>query len=166
MEASDQTPIFVLKCVMQVLVAGSCTKVSRDELTAAAKFYGKELLPEDTYWRTRIYVDLFPRSLNKDYLGGITLPREGVQPELFHIKIKSSQSSKGQLTALAHEMVHVQQIASGRFGAVYRGHRAVGMKWCKIRVSKEALRDGYAPWEIEAYDREGPLYRDFLKSIR
>lgn len=151
---------------MQVLVAGSCTTVTRDEMTAAAKFFGRELLLEETYRDTRVYVDLFPRSLNKEYLGGITLPREGVQPEIYHIKIKSSQSRKGQLTALAHEMKHVEQISSGRFGAVYRGNRAVGMKWCKMEVPREALMDGYAPWEVEAYDIEGPLYRAFIKSIK
>ena len=151
---------------VQVLVAGSCTTVTRDELTLAAKFFGKELLPEDTYSATRVYIDLFPRSLNKDYLGGITLPKMGVPVELYHIKIKSSQSRKGQLTALAHEMTHVEQIASGRFGAVYRKNIAVGMKWCKVRVDKEAIDLGYAPWEIEAYTKEGPLYRAFLKSIK
>lgn len=151
---------------MQVLVAGSCTTVTREEMSNAAKFFGRELLSEENYPGTRVYIDLFPRSLNKDYLGGITLPREGVPVELYHIKIKTLQSRKGQLTALAHEMTHVEQIASGRFCAVYRGNRAVGMKWCKIRVSKDDILDGYAPWEIEAYDKEVVLYKSFMKSIR
>jgi hypothetical protein len=80
------------------------------------------------------------------------------RPKVFDIDIEQRMGLTRVLETLAHEMVHVEQDATGRCKPYVNG----GM----IRYEKNTIRekdfDYYDyPWEVEAYGREVGLYRRF-----
>lgn len=75
----------------------------------------------------------------------------------FEIEIDTSLRKRTLLTALAHEMVHIKQYATGELASVdLPGQRS--MLWHKQNVNIH--RNDYydLPWEIEAYGREVGLF--------
>jgi hypothetical protein len=78
------------------------------------------------------------------------------------IVIDSKLSKANMVSALAHEMVHVKQIAFGQLtGKVARNGQVVTY-WCGKRVSVSYIN---RPWEIEAFARQKELVTQLYSSI-
>ena len=125
----------------------SYSKTLPDFLKGAAKFYAKELgLEKSTY---KVFIVTDPH-LKKDGSNGVcakTGDRE------ITIALYSRLSVIKMMYTLAHEMVHVKQIAKGQYKhETKRG--AIHHYWMGKRVKASYLK---RPWEIEAFSRESLL---------
>ena len=116
-------------------------------LTGAAKFFVKELGLEKSKYNVVIVTN---PSLKADGNNGIcakTGERE------ITIGLYSRLNTVKMLYTLAHEMVHVKQIAKGQYKyETKRGY--VQHYWLGKRVKVEYIK---RPWEIEAYGKESIL---------
>lgn len=63
------------------------------------------------------------------------------------------------LLTLAHEMVHVKQIAKGQYTSDYTRYGNIRQYWCGKKTKAKYLD---RPWEIEAYRRESILVNELL----
>ena len=82
----------------------------------------------------------------------------------FSISINPTLSYHIYLSALAHEMVHVKQYASGELRGSLRWPHLT--KW-KNEYIEESAKDYYDyPWKIDAYGRSVGLYRRFRHHIK
>jgi hypothetical protein len=90
----------------------------------------------------------------------IWLGESNQRPKEYSIKINSKQSELLIISALAHEMVHVKQWATGEMFDPFRQPDQVKFR-NKYYEFKQEGEDYYdTPWEIEAYGREvGLLYK-------
>jgi len=79
------------------------------------------------------------------------LPRE------FIISIRKDLTEKEFITTLCHEMVHVQQLAQGKWKPLSNGQH----RWYKSYYSND-INYYEQPWEIDAYDKEEQLANEFI----
>lgn len=87
-------------------------------------------------------------------------------PRKFRINVNvEDQKRRGQLKALAHEMVHVKQYAKGEVYDLRRQKRVT--RWKKELVDCTEA-GGYHdwPWEEEAFRLEGDLYREYAAHVK
>jgi hypothetical protein len=75
----------------------------------------------------------------------------------FEIAIKKNTSLRELLIYIAHECVHVKQLASGELKDGVRK-----CKWQGQLIEDDKLDYWDLPWEIEAYGREKGLYHRFI----
>lgn len=139
---------------MKIKIKGSCDRVTRDELIRIIKFYTMRLTPR-LFDKVSFTLECVPGLLkNSESYGELRIIDEDSQlPRQFHIAIDDEMSKARILEILAHEMVHMEQYASGRMRdlnvvrhTVYWKHERKG-KGCRYES------DGYdffQPWEVEA----------------
>ena len=81
-----------------------------------------------------------------------------------HYKITVGIDSRldvlSMILALAHEMVHVKQLARGQVKAVVARNGKIQLYWLGKRIK---ARYHEQPWEIEAVNRESVLFAEFVK---
>lgn len=135
---------------MKVLVTGSKNPFFEQELIAAAKFYGKELLSKQLY--KHIHIEIVLVSTISD-LGNcsITYYNDWYKPREFEIQLKRKKSTKSMIQTLAHEMVHLKQFAKGELNDNHT-------KWRGQNIDSESISYYDLPWEIEASSMEYILY--------
>jgi hypothetical protein len=83
------------------------------------------------------------------------------KPREFALQINPKRSVKAMLTALAHEMVHVKQYATGESRQYERTSYVT--KFRGVMVNTETTNYWDLPWEIDAYGRELGLYVRFME---
>jgi len=95
---------------------------------------------------------------NSDRTGGVWWMDSYRSPIDFDIEIDGCCNWATTLTSLAHELVHVKQMALGEWT---QNEHGTSNRWLGqlIDVSKYHYRD--LPWEIDAYGREAGLYIRF-----
>ena len=76
--------------------------------------------------------------------------------------IDNKLSIENFLLVLAHEMVHVKQMAKGHYTSDYTKYGNLRQYWRGARINASYLN---RPWEIEAYRREGILVNELLDHI-
>ena len=135
---------------MKVIVTGSKDPHFEQELIAAAKYYGKELLSKKLY--KHIHIEIILVSTISD-LGNccITYYNDWYKAREFEIQIKRKKSTKSMLQTLAHEMVHLKQFAKGELNDSHT-------KWKGQSIDSENISYHDLPWEIEASGMEYILY--------
>lgn len=80
-------------------------------------------------------------------------PDRFVRPRRFTIAIRLGLPDRVELEMMAHEIVHVSQLASGRM----RDRPDGSTVWMKKRYKNGRLNYYDSPWEIEAYGRQQGL---------
>jgi hypothetical protein len=78
----------------------------------------------------------------------------------FEIVIKKGSSLRNFLLYLAHECVHMKQLASGELKDGVRTCRWQG------QIVEDSIDYWDQPWEIEAYGREKGLYHRFITNYK
>lgn len=124
---------------------------------AAKSFADKLLSPQlqkNIYIKVRIHDKL-------DAGGYCDFIEEGLPtPRSFEIDIQRTRKKIHMFSVLAHEMVHLKQIAYGEMKDKYVKHRYVTV-WQGERYEDD-VSYWDQPWEIEAYGLENSLVAKFL----
>ena len=127
----------------------------RDLIDSCARFFAKQLnLKNSTYSVTIQSVYQLRKNCNSN--GEVY--RSGYRT--IHMSLDSRLPMTQLLMTVAHEMVHVKQIARGQYsGKLARNGRLLS-QWCG-KVVKAKYHD--RPWEIEAFGRQMGLVEDLIK---
>lgn len=153
---------------MRISVRGPNTKVSKKELRFATDFMMGLLLSKKL--KDNIYVEVIshPNMLNE---GGhekladcIWIDREH-SPREFRIRLNANKCKRVQLLSLAHEIVHVKQMAINEMRSIYRRgpeHSVYHIKWKTDYVNAKEVHYFDLPWEIEAHGREYGMYVRYM----
>jgi len=91
------------------------------------------------------------RKVDDEGSEGITVPLPGIGAIV--VAIKSTRDLAKMGSTIAHEMVHVKQIASGKLKA---GSRSIMWNGRKYRPSTPYLN---RPWEVEAFQKQELIFR-------
>ena len=109
---------------------------------------------------TRLYLTIeLEYGLHKNYgvLGDCEIEILEERPSDFIIRLEENSTDEEVLITLAHELVHVQQYASGKLKQYMRGG---------YRFKNDIYPNEYPymlrPWEIEADTMEKDLYDSFI----
>lgn len=139
---------------MEIEVLTTSKKLA-DFLLGAATFYAKQLGLENS--RYKVVIATNP-TLKADGNNGVCMKTGHRQ---ITVGLYSRLNTIRMLYTLAHEMVHVKQIAKGQ----YRHEAKRGYYqhyWLGQRVKAEYIK---RPWEIEAFKRESILFESLADHV-
>lgn len=142
-------------------------KIQKSTVRKAAFFFSNSLLSTRLNNKINLKI-IFIKDFYKlsKCLGTCTWLDNNDRPKRFEIELDANLSAKETLRALAHEMVHLKQYATGQMKDMYSNQST---KWeGKIHkyVSEQTNDYWTYPWEIEAYGREVGLYVMFKKHLK
>jgi len=169
-EMLDQVRDFLAKAIepeKNVHVRGTSKKVTAEQIESAATFYLRRMLPR-LHKKVRVFVKLArSKALAREWSsrsddglivhGFCTWLDSNHRPREFEIYINGDLSAKTILTALAHEIVHVKQWATGELKE-YITNRPE--KWRGVDYTDGNYYE--FPWEIDAYENESVLYEEYM----
>ena len=129
-------------------------------LDRAARFYLSRLMSARLANSLRLRIEVSASKLDDSTAACTLVPRNGsATTREFTVVLKRDRSLRDQLADLAHELVHVQQVASGRLQfRRWKTDGAVHARWCGNEMGVVAQL-GYdtRPWEAEAHRLEAEL---------
>jgi hypothetical protein len=131
------------------------SKTLPDMLGKAANFFAEELNITKSKYKVCIVTDPTLKAEGNNGLCARTGERE------ISIALYSRLSLSKMLYTLAHEMVHVKQMAKGQYTYTRKG-RTFKQYWLGKRVKASYLD---RPWEIEAFQRENLLVEKLLEHV-
>jgi hypothetical protein len=127
----------------------------RPYVKRAIQFYSEQLISkkllENIYLQVKFDVKL------KDVYGSACVEQRTDSGKARHFLIEMNPhiGARNILKALAHEMVHIKQFA-------YSETNDALTRWKGEKVDSDVMDYWVQPWEIEAYGREGGLFRKFV----
>lgn len=128
----------------------------------AVIFFGRILMPRKN---STLLVNIKCQQHIGDNMAQTTWIDTNIRPNECEIKLaKKIKNSKKIVEALAHEMVHVKQLATGEYYDYMYSDKIIKWKGKKIDINQVDYWD--LPWEIEAYGRERGLYVKFKKHLK
>jgi len=142
---------------MHIAVYKCPPKLTVDMVTEAVRFYASTLMNRQLV--KNLTVKVFFRDDGVD--GLCNTDDDLAKPREFALQINPKRSVKAMLTALAHEMVHVKQYATGESRQYERTSYVT--KFRGVMVNTETTNYWDLPWEIDAYGRELGLYVRFME---
>lgn len=142
---------------MKVSVHGLPPGLNRHEFVSAAKFYARSLMSDRLVKNLTVTI-----TFEKTRDDGSCLAEDFERPRDFIINLNNKHKSRKALIALAHEMVHVKQYATGELRDYVKSTSLNRWQGKMIDDSKISYWD--RPWEIEAFGREFGLYARFKES--
>lgn len=126
----------------------SRSRIHQNLLLICARFYATELKLDRSRYDLHI---CSKRGLRKNEGKlGVTVYKE---KEIF-VVLDSKLMKRKLFTTLAHEMVHVKQIARGQYKHEFTEAGKLQQYWLGAQVDHEYFE---RPWEVEAYSRENIL---------
>lgn len=151
---------------MRINISGVITDEDKVIMRQAIQFYADMLMT--TRLQSTLVINLRFVEKQKNLAECCWLGNDPVRPKSFSITVRSSATLVKKLKALAHEVVHIKQFATGELiDMVSTNYEEV--KWKGKRyVYSDTDHDLYwtAPWEIEAYGRETGLYQLYKRYIK
>ena len=148
---------------LKIEVTGTPSKVDVELCKKAIQFYGQKLLSEKI--NDNIYLNLEFESFKTgacEY-AFCTWEITNHNPRDFTITVKRNLSEKQMLLAIAHEMVHLKQYATGELKDYIKSNKKC--RWMGKIFDTDAIEYWDHPWEIDAYGREQGLYFRFIESL-
>ena len=142
---------------MHIAVYKCPPKLTADMVTEAVRFYASTLMNRQLVKNLTVKVSF----KDKDVDGFCNTDDDLAKPREFALQINPKRSVKAILTALAHEMVHVKQYATGESKQYERTPYVT--KFRGVMVNTETMDYWDLPWEIDAYGRELGLYVRFME---
>ncbi len=142
---------------MHIAVYKCPPKLTVDMVTEAVRFYASTLMNRQLVKNLTVKVSF----KDKDVDGFCNTDDDLAKPREFALQINPKRSVKAILTALAHEMVHVKQYATGESKQYERTPYVT--KFRGVMVNTETMDYWDLPWEIDAYGRELGLYVRFME---
>lgn len=116
-----------------------------------------------------IRIEVRSTKLAAGTLAKVVLPTNGSAPSrAFTITLDRDRALVDQITDLAHEIVHVEQAATGRYQTRrWKSDDQVHARWEGVDLGPLSKLDYWTrPWEVEARANEGKLAADFWRSER
>ncbi len=133
----------------------SKSKIHKNLLLICARFYAAALNLEKSKYDLHI---CSKRGLRKNEGKlGVTVYKE---KEIF-VVLDSKLMKRKLFTTLAHEMIHVKQIARGQYKHEFTEAGKLQQYWLGYQVKQEYFD---RPWEVEAYRRENILADKLIKA--
>lgn len=132
--------------------------LDRAQLVAATKFYASVLMSPRLAKNIEVRICFEQTSLD-----GSCAAEEFDRPREFTIYLNEKHKTRKTLIALAHEMVHVKQYATGELRDYVRSTSL--NRWRGEMINDEKINYWDRPWEVEAFGREFGLYARFKESI-
>ncbi len=142
---------------MHIAVYKCPPKLTADMVTEAVRFYASTLMNRQLVKNLTVKVSF----KDEDVDGFCNTDDDLAKPREFALQINPKRSVKAILTALAHEMVHVKQYATGESRQYERTPYVT--KFRGVMVNTETTDYWDLPWEIDAYGRELGLYVRFME---
>lgn len=146
---------------MKISVKGKNDVLSKKHIRYIVKLFGKLILNPQLYPNINLLVQNMNLSVNTWGYCGIS-DIEEKRPRSFEILLNTNISKNKQIKTLAHEMVHLKQIAKGQLVT----YGCESYKWNNEKL--EMSQDEYSnmPWEIEANHSEDTLILEYKKYIK
>ena len=151
---------------MKISVRGKNEKITKKELRYATQFMSNLVLSKRLI--NNLYVEIVSQEFTTvpvgfyKYHGDCMWLDDNSRPREFRIRLNSDLSKRVQLTALAHEIVHVKQWATGDMKDLLRQPTFPAVKWKTEVINHEEVHYYDLPWEIEAYGREYGMYARYM----
>lgn len=144
---------------MKIYVRGKNDILTKKHIKYAIRLFGKQLLSNKLYPNITVLI----QNMNIDVWGycGISDINER-KPRSFEILLNPSLSKNKQLITLAHEMVHLKQLALCEFKSYDNGH----YKWYNQTVIMYHDQYDEMPWEIEAQSKEKELIEQYHMQVK
>jgi hypothetical protein len=135
-------------------------KANLDDIHDALEFYAEILLGKRLSKNIKLNVTFVPNLMKRRQTeADCNFEDEDAKVHReFTINIDSGFSRPKTLQCLAHEMVHVKQMAKGELTIAYVKGRGHLNRWKNTWVDENKIGYWDVPWEIEAYGRELGLY--------
>lgn len=133
------------------------SKVRKDFISACSKMFADILNLNNSKFSLEIYT---VANLRRDENNNGVVTQIG--PKKIAMMLDSRLSMARLLYTLAHEMVHVKQIAKGQYRGLRAGNGKVVTVWMGKIVKAEYFD---RPWEIEAFKREKRLVEILCKRV-
>jgi len=157
---------------MDVFIDGENPAMSDEETEIAVTWFAQRLLGKRLARNVSIDVQ-FEDDMDA-YGYAANMDETERNPRIFELQINSKIPRKRQLEVMAHEMVHIKQMARNELrmkaGVKIFHDGTIVRHDVGIWMGKEYLvnDDTYyeLPWEIEAYGREIGLVRNFDKFLK
>ena len=143
---------------MKISVRGKNNILTKKHIRYAITIFGKHLLSTKLYPNINVLV----QNMNIDVWGycGISDINER-KPRSFEILLNPNLSKDEQLSTLAHEMVHLKQLALCEFKSYDNGQ----YKWHNQNLIMEQDQYEEMPWEIEASTQEKMLMEQYHMQV-
>jgi hypothetical protein len=144
--------------MVQLSIRGNSSTVTKTEVRKATRFFASSLMKPGLLAKIDLKIKFRSDIFDEAY----------VQPEdktTYQLHISSSLGYTGTLQALAHEMTHVKQYATGIM-LDYANPNYVKWAGKKIYFDGADMKSYWsAPWEIEARGYEICLYELYLREL-
>jgi hypothetical protein len=142
-------------------------KIEKAVVRKAVKFFSNSLISTRLSKTLSVKI-IFTKGFNKNTkcIATCMWVDNNVRPKKFEIEIDANLSANQTIRAIAHEMVHLKQYATGQMKDLFSNDST---KWeGKIHENISEMNDNYwtYPWEIEAYGREVGLFVLYSKYIK
>ena len=132
------------------------TKKQRADVQSIATYVGLKLLHPKTFPLIEVDIDLINNLYDKEgNIGDVIQEDTNYRPKWFTMQVDTSVSRRRMLETVCHEMVHIQQFATGRLHEISRGTKWEG----KLYKNEPDYWD--RPWEIEAYAEQEKMLTAF-----
>ena len=135
--------------MISISIEGGTAK-QRDLGEDAIRFFVKTLMPR----KRSLKIDLQIKNLIKDDVAGLC---EHVDRNEVIIQSHSRGTLYDYISFLAHESIHMKQFVTGELKTVNRKELWHGEDFTDVAYRKQ-------PWEIEAWNRQHELAKDFIKN--
>lgn len=158
---------------MNIFVDGENAAMTDEEVKVAVTWFAERLLGKRLARNVTIDVE-FDSEMKDAYGYAANMDEVERNPRIFELQINSKIPKKRQLDVMAHEIVHIKQMARNELrlssGVKIFRDGTVARHDVGIWMGKEYLvnEDTYweLPWEIEAYGREVGLVWNFNKYLK
>lgn len=138
--------------------------ITTDELMFASRFMLRLMVSEEVHETISLTLHLDFHD-KKRY--GLLVPKEHDNPRRFAIHLHPKQRYHKLLHTLAHELVHLKQMALGEMGATtLEKKNRIHTRWHGVWVDDESMHYYDLPWEIEAHGREIGLVKRYKKFVK
>lgn len=154
---------------MKISIKGPNPKISKKELRFATEYMTGLLLSKRMM--KNLYVEVYShpnmaKDCGHEKFADCVWLDEDTRPREFKIRLNAKKSKRVQLLSLAHELVHVKQMALNEMRSVFKRrpeHTIHHVKWKTDFVHAKETHYFDLPWEIEAHGREYGMYARYME---
>lgn len=147
---------------MQISIVGDSTKLSKEEIRSAVKFFAKKLMQARLIKQLRIKIIFL--NLGRNHPGAeCEWMDNNIKPREFEVSVHNRYGRRSQLLSLAHELVHIKQFAKGEMVDLLKTQR---VRFHNKQYNYTKISYWEQPWEIEAYGRELGLYEMYKQDLK
>jgi len=147
---------------MQLMTIDLPAKHDEAQVFTALTFFAEQLMSKRMLNALEIRIAFVPGLTRREKIeADCVWDDTNDRPRDFIIRIDPRLGKRRTLVALAHEMVHVKQYATGQMKDLISTKSE--LRWNKKRVCTDNVPYAKLPWEIEAHGMESVLVHKFME---